>query len=103
MTVSTGYNRELPGFPRYSVLGTDESGVFNLQILNATLEDEAEYECQVGQSSRSESQGFGSASFSCGSGLAFRVFQTFADPVPDPGFEILADTDPDPELDLFKN
>jgi hypothetical protein len=43
----TGYNRELPGFPRYSVVGTDESGVFNLQILNATLEDEAEYECQV--------------------------------------------------------
>jgi hypothetical protein len=46
--VCTGYNRELPGFPRYSVVGTDESGVFNLQILNATLEDEAEYECQVG-------------------------------------------------------
>jgi hypothetical protein len=30
------------------VIGTDESGVFNLQIINATLEDEAEYECQVG-------------------------------------------------------
>ena len=43
-----GYNREVPGFPRYSVVGTEESGVFNLQILNATLEDEAEYECQVG-------------------------------------------------------
>ncbi len=45
--LGAGYNRELPGFPRYSVVGTDESGVFNLQILNATLEDEAEYECQV--------------------------------------------------------
>ncbi len=47
MLFGAGYNRELPGFPRYSVVGTDESGVFNLQILNATLEDEAEYECQV--------------------------------------------------------
>ena len=43
-----GYFRELPGFGRYAVLGTDESGVFNLQITNATLNDEAVYECQVG-------------------------------------------------------
>ena len=43
-----GYYRELPGFSRYSVLGSDESGVFNLQIINATLEDESVYECQVG-------------------------------------------------------
>ena len=45
-----GYRRELPGFSRYSVLGSDESGVFNLQITNSTLEDEAVYECQVGPS-----------------------------------------------------
>ena len=44
----SGYFRELPGFGRYAVLGTDESGVFNLQINNATLGDEAVYECQVG-------------------------------------------------------
>ena len=44
----TGYYRELPGFGRYAVLGTDESGVFNLQITNASLADEAVYECQVG-------------------------------------------------------
>ena len=43
-----GYYRDLPGFPRYSVLGSDESGVFNLQITAASLEDEAVYECQVG-------------------------------------------------------
>ena len=43
-----GYFRELPGFGRYAVLGTDDSGVFNLQINNATLGDEAVYECQVG-------------------------------------------------------
>ena len=38
----------MPGFGRYAVLGSDESGVFNLQITNATLNDEAVYECQVG-------------------------------------------------------
>merc|ERR1712235_179109 len=46
--LTLGYFRELPGFGRYAVLGTDESGVFNLQINNATLGDEAVYECQVG-------------------------------------------------------
>ena len=30
------------------MIGTDDSGVFNLQINNATLGDEAVYECQVG-------------------------------------------------------
>lgn len=45
-----GYDRKLPGFPRYSVLGSDDSGVFNLEISNATLEDDAVYECQVGPS-----------------------------------------------------
>ena len=44
----TGYYRELPGFGRYEVLGSDKSGVFNLQINNASLADEAVYECQVG-------------------------------------------------------
>ena len=44
----TGYYRELPGFGRYAVLGSDKSGVFNLQINNASLADEAVYECQVG-------------------------------------------------------
>ena len=42
-----GYFRSLPGFGRYAVLGSDESGVFNLQISNASLADEAVYECQV--------------------------------------------------------
>ena len=46
----SGYDRDLPGFPRYRVLGTDSSGVFNLQISNATLKDDARYECQVGPS-----------------------------------------------------
>jgi len=46
--LTLGYYRDLPGFPRYSVLGSDDSGVFNLQIIDASLEDEAVYECQVG-------------------------------------------------------
>ena len=44
----SGYYRSLPGFGRYEVLGSDKSGVFNLQINNASLSDEAVYECQVG-------------------------------------------------------
>ena len=46
----SGYDRRLPGFERYSVLGTDDNGMFNLQIVNATLEDDAIFECQVGPS-----------------------------------------------------
>ena len=46
-----GYFRSLPGFGRYAVLGSDESGVFNLQISNASLADEAVYECQVSDDS----------------------------------------------------
>ena len=43
-----GYDRSLPGFPRYTVLGHDTTGVFSLKITNATLTDDATYECQVG-------------------------------------------------------
>lgn len=38
----------IPGFPRYSVLGDRAQGVYNLKITNASLEDDAEYQCQVG-------------------------------------------------------
>lgn len=43
-----GYDRSLPGFDRYTVIGEDSSGVFSLQIVNANLTDDAVYECQVG-------------------------------------------------------
>jgi len=43
-----GYERDLPGFPRYSVSGRDRDGVFNLRIGNASVDDDATYECQVG-------------------------------------------------------
>ena len=43
-----GYDRSIPGIPRYAVLGSEESDNFSLQISNVTLEDDDDYECQVG-------------------------------------------------------
>lgn len=46
--IFAGYDRNLPGFPRYNILGDEDSGVFSLNIQNANLKDDALYECQVG-------------------------------------------------------
>jgi len=46
--LTLGYDRDLPGFDRYAVLGTDEAGTYNLEVSNATLVDAAKFECQVG-------------------------------------------------------
>ena len=43
-----GFDRHLPGFDRYSVLGDDSEGSFNLKVVSAVKDDEAKYECQVG-------------------------------------------------------
>ncbi|XP_038107931.1 nephrin isoform X1 [Culex quinquefasciatus] len=43
-----GFSQTIPGYPRYSVLGDRTQGVYNLRISNASLEDDAEYQCQVG-------------------------------------------------------
>ncbi|XP_022251710.1 irregular chiasm C-roughest protein-like [Limulus polyphemus] len=43
-----GSDRELIGFPRYTMVGNDEEGDFSLQIINAQLDDDAEFQCQVG-------------------------------------------------------
>lgn len=43
-----GFNRSIPGYPRYTMIGDPAQGVHNLRIDNATLEDDAEYQCQVG-------------------------------------------------------
>ncbi|KAG8193661.1 hypothetical protein JTE90_024024 [Oedothorax gibbosus] len=43
-----GFDAQIPGFPRYSIIGNSSIGIFDLQILNASLEDEADFECQVG-------------------------------------------------------
>ncbi|KAF2369130.1 CD80-like immunoglobulin C2-set [Trinorchestia longiramus] len=42
-----GVIRRLNGFDRYSMVGSDEEGDFSLSISPVTLEDDAEYQCQV--------------------------------------------------------
>ncbi|XP_069180504.1 irregular chiasm C-roughest protein-like [Procambarus clarkii] len=42
-----GTHRGLEGFERYSMIGADEEGDFSLRISPVTLEDDAEYQCQV--------------------------------------------------------
>lgn len=53
--VALGVDRPLPGYPRYSMIGTemqlsrDETiGEWNLQIMDVGLEDDGEYQCQAG-------------------------------------------------------
>ncbi|KAH9491414.1 hypothetical protein Btru_031278 [Bulinus truncatus] len=43
---SLGFNRTIPGLNRYSVTSSHDNE-FNLMIVNASLEDDAVYECQV--------------------------------------------------------
>ncbi|XP_063370521.1 irregular chiasm C-roughest protein-like isoform X2 [Cydia amplana] len=42
-----GTNRNLSGYDRYLMIGSDEEGDFSLKIQNVTLEDDANYQCQV--------------------------------------------------------
>lgn len=46
-----GFNRSIPGYPRYTMIGDSSQGIHNLRIENASLEDDAEYQCQVGPTS----------------------------------------------------
>ncbi|XP_063835240.1 nephrin [Ostrinia nubilalis] len=43
-----GFSSVIPGYPRYTMFGDRRHGVYNLRIVNASLEDDAEYQCQVG-------------------------------------------------------
>lgn len=43
-----GFDPDIPGFPRYSIVGNASLGIYNLRIKDAKLEDDADYECQVG-------------------------------------------------------
>lgn len=43
-----GQERILAGFPRYSMTGSDEEEDFSLKIDNVNLEDDAQFQCQVG-------------------------------------------------------
>ncbi|XP_072155743.1 nephrin [Bemisia tabaci] len=41
------YDPNPSGFPRYTVVGDAKNGVFNLRISNASLDDDAQFQCQV--------------------------------------------------------
>lgn len=42
-----GVHRNLSGYERYSMVGSDEEGDFSLDISPVMLDDNAEYQCQV--------------------------------------------------------
>ncbi|XP_052747892.1 irregular chiasm C-roughest protein-like isoform X2 [Galleria mellonella] len=43
-----GIHRNLSGYERYSMIGSDEEGDYSLDIKNVSLEDDGKYQCQVG-------------------------------------------------------
>ncbi|XP_022648172.1 nephrin-like [Varroa jacobsoni] len=43
-----GYESVIPGFPRYQMVIDEPRGIYNLRLNQVTLDDEAEYQCQVG-------------------------------------------------------
>ena len=45
-----GHERDLKGYPRYQMIGTNDEGDYSLYIKSATLEDDAIFQCQVGGS-----------------------------------------------------
>lgn len=45
-----GSDRKLPGFDRYQMIGSEEEGDFSLQISKVQLDDDADFQCQVGAS-----------------------------------------------------
>ncbi|XP_023244216.1 synaptogenesis protein syg-2-like [Centruroides sculpturatus] len=45
-----GFERNIPGYPRYFMIINIIQGVYNLRIEDVRLEDEAEFQCQVGPS-----------------------------------------------------
>lgn len=49
-----GFSEKIPGYPRYSMIGDRNYGVYNLRIQNASLEDDAEFQCQVGPAKNSD-------------------------------------------------
>lgn len=49
-----GYDRNIPGFPRYSMIGDASLGVHNLRVVDAKSEDNGEFQCQVCLNSNSK-------------------------------------------------
>ncbi|KAG9508872.1 Irregular chiasm C-roughest protein [Fragariocoptes setiger] len=52
-----GTERHLAAFPRYLMVGNEANGEFNLQIENATLDDDAQFQCQVSASADHQHHG----------------------------------------------
>ncbi|CAH2240786.1 irregular chiasm C-roughest protein-like [Pararge aegeria] len=49
-----GLHRELSGYDRYKMIGSDEEGDYSLDIREVTLDDDAKYQCQVSSGLRGE-------------------------------------------------
>ncbi|KAI8433726.1 hypothetical protein MSG28_015714 [Choristoneura fumiferana] len=49
-----GTNRNLSGYDRYFMIGSDEEGDYSLDIRDVTLEDDAKYQCQVSSGKNGE-------------------------------------------------
>ncbi|CAH0403755.1 unnamed protein product [Chilo suppressalis] len=49
-----GLHRELSGYDRYKMIGSDEEGDYSLDIRDVTLDDDAKYQCQVSSGPRGE-------------------------------------------------
>ncbi|CAH2061858.1 unnamed protein product, partial [Iphiclides podalirius] len=49
-----GLHRDLSGYDRYKMIGSDEEGDYSLDIRDVTLEDDAKYQCQVSSGLRGE-------------------------------------------------
>ncbi|XP_054719149.1 nephrin-like [Uloborus diversus] len=43
-----GFDPDIPGYPRYSMIVDERRGVYNLRLKGVQLDDEGEYQCQVG-------------------------------------------------------
>ncbi|KAF8792901.1 Irregular chiasm C-roughest protein like [Argiope bruennichi] len=43
-----GFDPDIPGYPRYSMIVDERRGVYNLRLRGVQLDDEGEYQCQVG-------------------------------------------------------
>ncbi|KOB70645.1 Uncharacterized protein OBRU01_15007, partial [Operophtera brumata] len=41
------FSSVIPGYPRYTMFGDRRHGIYNLRIVNVTLEDDAEFQCQL--------------------------------------------------------
>lgn len=54
ISFGTGFSEKIPGYPRYTMIGDRSYGIFNLRIQNASLEDDAEFQCQVGPAKNSD-------------------------------------------------